>query len=166
MPLFVGIGVVLAAGVFFVVSRGGNDAKAGAQQQQVPVTPAKAPEPSPKAPIQLAGAKAGKTPTTPAPALTQATLQELEAMLLQVKTLRNESVTARQGSGDNQTARSKMSEAYKILEQWQQKVEAPLRWQENAQLEEWAQPAEYVTLEQMYASFQKLNNEVRKGGGG
>lgn len=165
MPLFVGIGVVLAAGAVFVLSRGGNDAKAGAQKPPS-ATPAKAPEPAPKAPIQLAGAKAGKTPSTPAPALTQATLQELEAMLLQVKTLRNDSVTARQGSGDNQTARAKMSEAYKILEQWHQKVEAPLRWQESAQLENWAQPAEYVTLEQMYTSYQKLNNEVRKGGGG
>ena len=33
-------------------------------------------------------------------------------------------------------------------------------------MEDWAQPAEYVTLEKLYAKFQRLNNEVRRGGGG
>jgi hypothetical protein len=168
IPIFLGSGVAIAASLFVVLSRGGNqDTKAGSQTTPPPAsTPAKTPAPAPSSSLPMAAAKAGKTPTTPPPALTQATLQELESMLAQIKTLRNESVTARQGSGDNQTARAKMSEAYKILEQWQQKVEAPLRWQENAQMEDWAQPGEYVTLEKLYATYQRLNNEVRKGGGG
>lgn len=168
IPIFVGSGVAIAASLFVVLSRSGNkDTKSGSQTNPPAAsTPAKTPGSAPSSSLPASAAKAGKTPSTPAPALTQGTLQELEAMLAQVKNLRNESVTARQGSGDNQTARAKMSEAYKILEQWQAKVDAQLRWQENAQMEDWAQPGEYVTLEKLYATYQRLNNEVRKGGGG
>jgi hypothetical protein len=164
----IGIGVVAAAAIGFFALSGGSKKPATTQQPSTPAsTPAATPAPTPaSSPLQLQSAKQGKTPKEPAPALTQATLQELSALLDKVTTLRNESVTARAGSSDNQTARAKMSEAYDLLQQWQQKVDAPLRWQESAQMDDWAQPAEYVTLEKLYAKFQRLNNEVRRGGGG
>jgi hypothetical protein len=115
--------------------------------------------------VSLGGAKAGKTPEQPAPPLTLATLQELQDLLTRIKTLRNEAVTARTGSSDVQKARASMGEAKQLLEQWEAKVAAPLGWQEQAQLENWAQPAEYVTLESLYATYARLDNEVRKGGG-
>jgi hypothetical protein len=166
MPAFLGAGVAIVVGLGVVLTRGGDKpAEKGAAPPPPVVQPAAAPKPV-VSNLQLSAAKAGKTPTTKPPELTAATLQELDALLLRIKTLRNESVTARAGSSDNQTARAKMGEAYKLCEEWQQKIDAPLRWQENAQMEDWAQPAEYVTLEKMFATFQKLNNEVRKGGGG
>jgi hypothetical protein len=166
--MMIGIGVVAAAAIGFFALSGGSKKPATTQQPSTPAsTPAATPAPTPaSSPLQLQSAKQGKTPKEPAPALTQATLQELSSLLDKVTTLRNESVTARAGSSDNQTARAKMSEAYDLLQQWQQKVDAPLRWQESAQMEDWAQPAEYVTLEKLYAKFQRLNNEVRRGGGG
>jgi hypothetical protein len=44
-------------------------------------------------------------------------------------------------------------------------IEAPLRWQEKADLGSWAQPAEYVTLENLYGEVSKLEKRVRMGGG-
>ena len=166
--MMIGIGVVAAAAIGFFALSGGSKKPATTQQPSTPAsTPAATPAPTPaSSPLQLQSAKQGKTPKEPAPALTQATLQELSSLLDKVTTLRNESVTARAGSSDNQPARAKMSEAYDLLQQWQQKVDAPLRWQESAQMDDWAQPAEYVTLEKLYAKFQRLNNEVRRGGGG
>lgn len=167
MPLLIGVGAAVVVGLAIVLTRNGDKPADQGTPTPAVAKPAETSKPAPAASnLQMSTAKAGKTPTTPPPALTPATLQELDVLLGQIKALRNEAVTARQGSGDNQGARAKMSEAYKLCVQWQQKVDAPLRWQENAQMEDWAQPAEYVTLEKLFAGFQKLNNEVRKGGGG
>jgi hypothetical protein len=167
LPVILGVGVVAAAAIgFFALSGSGESAP--------PATPAPASQPaapaaqsSPAAPtVQMSSAKQGKTPTTPPPPLTQATLQELSNLLEQVKALRNEAVTARTGSADNAKARAKMAEAHKLLQQWQQMISAQLKWQETAQWEDWAQPAEYATLEKLFSTFSRLDNEVRKGGGG
>lgn len=166
MPMIVGISVALVVVLVLVLNRGAA-APASAGQ-----TPAKqegavptAEVPAAAAKIRLGAAKAGKAPTAPAPTLTEATLQELSDLLARIKTLRNESVSARTGGGDNQSARAKMGEAKLLCEQWIQKCKAPLQWQEQAQMDDWAQPAEYATLEHLYASYQRLENEVRRGGG-
>jgi hypothetical protein len=52
-----------------------------------------------------------------------------------------------------------------VLGEWESLVDAALRWQEEAQLGEWAQPAEYVTLEQMAGDYSSLLKKVRMGGG-
>ena len=52
-----------------------------------------------------------------------------------------------------------------MLEQWNQLVESNLLWQEEAQLGDWAQPAEYTQLEKLFGAYQTLNNKVRKQGG-
>ena len=169
MTMMVGIGVVAAAAIGFFALSGGS--KQPASESQKPATPAAAPAEKPAAapastPLSMSSAKQGKAPTKPAPALTQETLQQLSAMLDKAKTLRNESVTARVGSADNQAARAKMTEAYDLLQKWQEMIAPQLQWQEMAQMEEWSQPAEYMTLEKLYGTFQRLNNEVRRGGGG
>lgn len=169
LPLLLGGAAVAVVVVLFLAF-----GKGGAGQQPVQASqskqPAAVPAPPPgntgSTPVSLLGAKAGRPPKTPPPSLAQNTLTELQGLLNRVKDLRNEAVTARTGAGDNQAARAKMSEARGLLEQWKAKVDAPLRWQEDAQLEGWAQPAEYVTLENLFATFQKLEKEVRMGGGG
>lgn len=164
MPMMIGIGVVAVAAIGFFAFSGKKPTAPAAPAPAA--APAAQPAPTPVAStLQVSSAKQGKAPKTPAPALTQDTLQQLSSMLDKAKALRNEAVTARTGSSDTATARAKMGEAHKLLQQWELLVSAQLRWQESAQMEEWAQPAEYVTLEKLFATFQRLNNEVRKGGG-
>lgn len=164
--LFVGIGVAIAASLVavFVLTSGKKD-NAG-DTKPAPAAEAKAaPAPHvPSTPLSLAGAKAGKTPSKPAPGLTQDTLTTVRDLLDEAKKLSNEGVTARNG-GDNQKARELQSAAKDKLEALQKLIQAPLLWQEEAQMGDWAQPAEYVTLENLYAEVGKLEKRVRMGGG-
>lgn len=166
MPLMLGGAAVVVVAVLFFAFRGGEKpAQAGSGQKPAAAAPKSDAAKPASGPVQLSGAKAGKTPTTPPPQLTQATLQELSDLLVRITALRNDAVQARTGSGDNKTARATMSQAKELLDEWKAKVEPSLRWQEEAQMEDWAQPAEYMTLESLYAKFQKLEKEVRMGGG-
>jgi hypothetical protein len=163
--LFVGIGVAIAAALVavFVSTSGKKDAPADpkpAAAAESKSTPAHVPS----TPLSLAGAKAGKTPSKPAPGLTQDTLTKVRDLLDEAKKLSNEGVTARNG-GDNQKARDLQSAAKDKLEALQKLIQAPLLWQEEAQMGDWAQPAEYVTLENLYAEVGKLEKRVRMGGG-
>lgn len=164
MPFVIGGAVVAVIVLVLVLNRSSDPANAGqTPAQPKAATPAVAAKPTAD-PIRLGAAKAGKAPSTPAPTLTTATLQELSELVRQITDLRNESVQKRT-NGDNMGARAKMSEAKKFCEQLVAKVSAQLQWQEQAQMEDWAQPAEYVELERIYGKFQKLENEVRRGGG-
>lgn len=115
--------------------------------------------------VALGDARSGKPPAKPAPELTVETLQKLQAMLDDAKLLINDGKRARTGRGDNQAARAKMGEASALLRQWEQMIAAPLLWQEDAEMEDWAQPAAYVTLSKMYDKFAKYQKEARMGGG-
>jgi hypothetical protein len=164
--LFVGIGVAIAASLVAVfVTTSGKKDNAG-DTKPAPAAEAKAaPAPHvPSTPLSLAGAKAGKTPSKPAPSLTQDTLTKVRDLLDEAKKLSNEGVTAR-NAGDNQKARDLQSAAKDKLESLQKLIQAPLLWQEEAQMGDWAQPGEYVTLENLYAEVGKLEKRVRMGGG-
>lgn len=165
--MVIGISVVVAGAIAFFALSGGSKAPASSKQPAPVAAPTQQPAAAPSvSTLPIAAPKQGKAPTTPPPPLTQATLQDLSSLLDKVKALRNEAVTARTGSSDTAKAKAKMNEAHKLLLQWEEMVSAPLRWQEMAQMEEWAQPAEYMTLERLFGTFGRLNNEVRKGGGG
>ncbi|MCU0864795.1 MAG: hypothetical protein MUC36_13485 [Planctomycetes bacterium] len=165
--VFVGVGVAIAASlvVVFLATSGKKDTPAE-PKPAVPAaakpTPAAAPSASPA--IALAGARAGKTPEEPAPGLTQDTLTKVRDLLQEAKKLSDEGVKART-AGDNQKARERQSAAKDKIEALQKMIEAPLRWQEKADLGSWAQPAEYVTLENLYGEVSKLEKRVRMGGG-
>jgi hypothetical protein len=167
--LFVGIGVAIAASLIVVFVLNGSGGSGGADKAKpaanAPANPApKAAPAAASTPVALAGAKAGKVAKKPAPALTQDTLTKVRDLLEEAKKLSNEGVTARNG-GDNMAARDKQSAAKDKLDELQKLVQAPLTWQEEAQMEDWAQPAEYVTLENLYAEVGKLLKRVRMGGG-
>ena len=115
--------------------------------------------------VALGKARSGKPPAKPAPELTVETLQKLQAMLDEAKELINDGKRARTGRGDNAAARTKMGEASELLRKWEQMIAAPLLWQEDAEMEDWAQPAAYVTLSKMYDKFAKYQKEARMGGG-
>lgn len=158
-----GLAVVVVV-VFLVASRG--DRTAAASGGNVPAAPAPAAKGAAASPpVQVGKSRAGKTPGEPAPALTAADLQEFQRMLDEAKQLVNEGKNARTGRGDIPAARAKMGEAARVLEAGQDRLAAQLRWQELAELDDWAQPAEYVTLTKLYEMFSKLQKEARMGGG-
>jgi hypothetical protein len=158
--------VLVVVGVLVLNHGGAAAAGTGAGVAPAPVAGNAAPSSQPASDkIALAAAKAGKTPARPAPALPASTLQELSDLLGRIKALRNESVDARTSRADVQTARDKMGEAKQLCEQWLGKIQPQLSWQEEAQMDNWAQPAEYATLERLYQTYQRLENEVRRGGG-
>lgn len=109
-------------------------------------------------------AKAGKTPSRPAPALSHETLDQLDEILGRAKTHYNAGVMAR-NAGNNREARAEQAKAKAALDEWENLVSEQLRWQEEAEMEDWAQPAEYDILTRKYPSFSKLQKSVRMGGG-
>ena len=163
MPLILGgVGVLVVVVVLVMMNsgNGGSQAAAGSPKPDAaqPAAAAKS------APVSLAAAKAGKSPATPPPSLTQETLAQVSELNRQMKALYNEGVTARK-DGDNQKARDKQAQAKDVLEQIDRLLQPALLWQEKAQEGDWSQPAEYVTLERIYGDVMKLANMVRKGGG-
>ncbi len=158
------VGAIAVVVLLLVMSGGGSNKPAASGSSTS--TPAAAPAASPTAVVSVpaGSAKAGKTPDRPAPALTQDTLGKLAQLQAQATELFNESVNLRNG-GDNMKAREAAGRAKDVLDQWNQLVEPNLLWQEEAQLGEWSQPAEYIQLEKLFGAYQTLNNKVRKQGG-
>lgn len=160
-----GIGVAVVGLLVVIFANSGNDATAGGNQpanQPTVATPVVAPTPAPATVSEAS--RAGKAPTKAAPPLTAETLQQARTLLGEAKALCNEGVTART-AGNNQEARTKQSAAKDKLDALKALVAVPALWQEEAQLSDWAQPAEYVALEKLYAEVSKIEKQVRMGGG-
>lgn len=164
MMVMVGAAAIAIVIVLVIMMRGDGEGDTNESTDQP--TPAVSDKTTPRsvAPASFSSAKAGKTPTRPAPALTHETLSRLDEILAEAKTHYNEGVTKRL-AGDNSGARAAQAKAKVLLEQWESLIEPQLRWQEEAEMEEWAQPAEYDLLTRKYAPFSRLQNMVRKGGG-
>lgn len=165
MPMvFGGVGLAVVVVLLIVMNRGSGDSGAG-NGAPANATPAPAAKPAPTAtPVQLANAKAGKTPGKPAPSLTSDTLQQARTLLEAAKTSCNEGVKART-AGDNSKARELQSAAKTKIDEMQRLLKPALDWQEEAQLDDWAQPAEYVTLERFYVEVAKVEKMIRMNGG-
>lgn len=165
MPMIVGGAVLLVVIVLLVIMN-----RSGSGEATDKDAPAKASSPDAgkstpaPAPVQLGSAKSGKTPAKPAPALTTATLGKVDELYAQMKAYYNEGSKARQ-AGDNATAREHQAKAVDVLDQIDNLIEAPLLWQEEAEMKGWAQSAEYVQLAKTYGLVMKLAKQVRMGGG-
>lgn len=96
--------------------------------------------------------------------LAAATLDQVRAHLVRMKGFDNEGVTARL-AGDNMKARERQALAKDVLEEIDKLIEPPLRWQEEAETEGRARPAEYVELAKVYGEVMALAEMVRMGGG-
>lgn len=154
-----------AAVVGFLLVMSGNKSPDQGTKPTATSTPAAAPAaPTPVVSVPAGSAKAGKTPLRAAPPLSQETLGKLSQLEAQATELFNESVNLRNG-GDAMKAREAAGRAKDVLDQWNRLVEPNLLWQEDAQLGEWSQPAEYIQLEKLFGAYQTLNNKVRKQGG-
>ena len=86
------------------------------------------------------------------------------ALVDEAKALNNDATRLR-NAGDNRGARAKNSEAKRKIDAAIASIEAPSVWHEEAELEEWAMPAEYVTLGHLYGRISKLQKRIRMGGG-
>lgn len=166
--LFGGIGVAVVVILIVVMGGGGGDKdKANAGTTPGAGTPAAsaaaAPKPAPAPPVAET-AKAGKPPKKPAPPLSAETLQKARELLAAATALSNEGTKART-AGNNEEARKKQSEASDKVEALKALTKVNWDWQELAEMEEWALPAEYVALGNLYTSVGKLENQIRKGGG-
>lgn len=115
-------------------------------------------------PVKLEASKSGSAPKRPAPPLSEATLQQARDLLTAAKGYCNEGITART-AGDNTKARERQSLAKDKIDELKKLVAAQSLWQEEAQLGDWAQPAEYVTLEKLLGELGPLEKRVRMGGG-
>lgn len=165
MPMILaGVGV-LGLVLYFVIVSQSSSGKGDSDKSSTSSKPAAAAPSKPSTPtVQLAGAAAGKTPTKPAPALTAEMLGQVQVLLDEATALQNKGATLRTG-GDNQGARDVQSQAAEKLETLRTMIDKQLTWQEEADMEGWAQPAEYVTLGNLWTKIAKLEKAVRMGGG-
>ncbi|MCA8953461.1 MAG: hypothetical protein KDE27_28370 [Planctomycetes bacterium] len=155
--------VAIVVVIFLIMPGGGDDSGKTSGGDSKPAVADKS-TPLQAQPASAGTAKTGKTPARPAPPLSQETLTKLDELLAAAKVHYNAGVTAR-NAGNNAEARAEQAKAKEQLDQWEQLVEAQLRWQEEAEMEEWAQPAEYDLLTRRYPQFSKLQKSVRMGGG-
>ncbi|MEZ6036913.1 MAG: hypothetical protein R3F29_05500 [Planctomycetota bacterium] len=162
MPMILGgVGVVVVIILLVVMNQGGGSEK----KSDKDATPAKPAAAAPAMPtVQVSGAAAGKTPSKPAPALTADMLGQVQKLLDEATALQNQGATLRT-NGDNQGARDVQSQAAAKLETLRNLIDNQLTWQEEAEMEGWAQPGEYVTLGKMWTKIAKLEKAVRMGGG-
>jgi hypothetical protein len=166
--LFGGIAVVVVIVLFVVMSRGGdkepaNGANAAPKAAAPAAAPSTTPAPQPSGARTFA-AKAGKPPARTAPALPQSLLDQSWKLYDEAKALSNEGVHAR-NTGDADAAAKKQSAAAVKLEEIKKATAVPWGWQEEAEMGDWALPAEYVALGRLYDDVTKLEKQVRMGGG-
>lgn len=164
--LFAGIGVAIVGAliVVFLSSSKGDKAKEKPAEPAPAAVEKKAPHVPAPSSVPLGAAKKGKTPDRPAPPLTSEMLGKATALLDEAKTLSNDGVKART-AGDNEGARQKQSAAGDKIEAAKASLKEQSRWQEDADLGDWAQPAEYVALANLWTQLTTLEKKVRMSGG-
>ncbi len=149
--------LALAAMMFSGSGADGGDvaAKAGSKTTSPPAAgSARAAEPLP-------AAKAGKTPTTPAPGLPAEVLTKADAYYLKAKKMDEDGRRA-QAAGDNKLFNKLMNDSWDTLELLLGSIETYTDWLEEADLEDWRLPSAYVTLQKRLGIYLKLRGRVRR----
>ncbi len=160
-----GLGVAVLIVIIIMANRGGDDEEVNPDNQstkQPGKQPAKQPEP--KTNLKMSEGVAGKTPGRPAPPLTQATLTKITELLAEAKAISNEGIKLTK-SGNNPEGSAKQSEAKVKIDQLKALIEEQSLWQEEADMGDWAQPAEYITLARIYATISRTQKTIRMNGG-
>lgn len=163
MALLLG-GVGLVVVIALVVLMGGGDKDGGSGNTPSTTKPVAAPAAATPAPTSTSAGKQGKAPTKPAPALAADTVQKARDLIAEAKALSNEGVQAR-NAGNNELARQKQSAASDKCEAVKAMTATNWAWLEEAELESWTMPGEYVDLGKVYTDLLNLENRIRKGGG-
>ena len=175
--LFIGIGVVAVIAVVAVFMMGGGGGKSGGEGAgggaAAAGTPsngatggssaASAPDPVPSsdATLPAAEAKPGKTPTKAAPAITQAALDEANLHYRNAVELWNKGTKARD-AGDSTVYTDSLKEAFDEMEALRDALRDQTDWLDEADLEDWAIPADYEGLRRLLGVWDKHYQKVKK----
>ena len=163
MPMvFGGLGVVVLIIIIAMANRGGGEVDADTDNESTKQPEKQSETRKPR--VQLSDAQRGKTPDRPAPPLTQETLSAVSKLLAEAKALSDEGIKMRLG-GDNRGCRAKQSQAKVKIDQLKSMIETQSLWQEEADMGDWAQPAEYVTLANIYIKIGRTQKTIRMQGG-
>ncbi len=174
--LFIGIGVVAVIAVIavFMLGGGGNSGgEGGGGGAAAAGTPSNGatggsssastpdPVPSSDATLPAAEAKPGKTPTKPAPAITQAALDEANLHYRNAVDLWNKGSKARD-AGDSTVYTDSLKEAFDEMEALRDALRSQTDWLDEADLEGWAIPADYEGLRRLLGPWDKHYQKVKK----
>lgn len=163
--VMVGAAAIAIVIILVVMMRNpGKDENENSDVQKPAVTQPDGNKTSPDSSPPKGRPRTGGTPDRAAPALTNETFTRLDEILADAKKHYNEGVT-RRNAGDNTGAREAQAKAKTLLDQWENLIRGALDWQEEADMDDWAQPAEYEILTRKYTSFSSLQKMVRMGGG-
>lgn len=165
--VMVGVGVVVVVIVAFFALRGGAPpAKSAANPAAAKPADAKptlvesAPPPSARG-FGEGEAKAGKPPRTPAPEIDLAQIAKADTAVELAKVKKNEAETARR-AGDHSAFKAHLDAAMTAMQQCRSAVEPYTDWLEEADLEGWAMPASYVSLQARLGAWDKLFQQIKK----
>lgn len=151
------VGGVLAVVVLLFVLSGGDGDKSQAGANEAP--PAKA-----VASGADAGAgtpRAGKTPTTPAPEIAADDLARADAHYDRAKELWTEAQLLR-NKGESMEFGNTLRKSWAELEKLREAMAPYTEWFELANLDGWAMPSSYVTLQQRLNQWDPLRAKVQK----
>jgi len=163
MPMILGgLGVVVLIIILVMANKGGGEEE-NDSDSQLTNQPAKQSKPA-KTNLRMSEAVGGKTPDRPAPLLTQETLTKITELLAEAKAISNEGIKLTK-SGSNPEGAAKQSEAKVKIDQLKAMIEEQSLWQEEADMGDWAQPAEYITLARIYATISRTQKTIRMNGG-
>jgi len=148
------LGLALLASLTFSACGGGGVGSKGAGGGK------KSPSGANQSGTSSSSGRQGSTPDEPAPALTSADLAAFQTKVNEAKDLLNEAENARR-KDDHDTFKAKGKQAQEALEAAKEIVAEQLEWHSEADMNGWAMPAEYVTLENYFAAYSKHRKKAR-----
>lgn len=167
--ILVGVGVVVVIAIFVISGGGGDDDKGGkskADKGGAKTTSSNTgtQDTSPAPSSNGIAAQPGKTPDRKAPTIDRRWFGTVNEAYEQAKELSNEGKKA-QAAGDPSTMQAKFVEAKRILRAGLETIpQGVWDWDDEAQIEGWARPSEYVELSRWYAKWSKLDQQLHRLG--
>ncbi len=158
-----GAAVVVVVVLVWLVTSGGADSSANKNTEPATTRPPAVAKPTPTkaAPRPTEQARAGKPPARPAPPIPASVFEQAETHYQAAKTKWNESVRAKR-KGDINTAREAAAAAWQQFLSQRDLLEPYMEWFEEADMEDWTMPADYVRLQRLLNTYDKLKVKVQK----
>jgi hypothetical protein len=153
--------VLVAAYIAFTSGGGGGESTAAANQTKPPAPVVKQEAPKPKSTAELGTAKAGKTPKRPAPAIDTKVYEKTDGWYDQSRKLFEDGQKLRD-KGDSAAFQKKMHEAWDLMELIGPALETYTTWEEEANMADWAVPAEYDALRKRLARYDELRMKLKR----
>lgn len=155
-------GVAVLAALFFAFGGTGGNNKKTTDPSNTPAN--KSSEPSKAAAPKLDGgkAKAGKTPDRPAPAIDADKMAKAEKLFEEATAEWNEAQKQRKAGRPKTEWKPNLDRAWDKLEEQRALLEDYSDWYEEADLGDWAIPAEYEALTKRQHVWGKVRQSIHK----